>query len=246
MLWNTSSIGKGNPMAKGKKKQPVELDKDQLSEFAYLPTEAEGFKTEKPFCSSNYKQMKGLLMQRVSPSRYVHSLSVAKTARKLARAYGVDEDQARMAGLLHDWDKALSPKRLACRVQDFSLPIAPETVQDMPWVLHGSTAAAVLGQQFPFLGSEVLQAIDRHTVGSPDMAPLDMIVFVADKIEPTHDVPEYKRLYKQIGVMGLEDMFCAVLKEGMAHLVKTNRPISYDTVLVWNRYCNSCPKGKGE
>ncbi len=233
-------------MAKDKNKQPAELDKEQLSEFAYLPTEADGFKEEKPFCSSNYKQMKGLLMQRVSPSRYVHSLSVAKTARKLARVYGYEEDRARMAGLLHDWDKALSPRRLACRVEDFGLSIDAETVQSMPWVLHGSTAAAVLGKEFPFLGEEVLQAIDRHTVGSPDMQPLDMIVFVADKIEPTHDVPEYKRLYKQMGIMSLEEMFCAVLKEGMAHLVKANRPISRDTVLVWNRYCNDCPKGKGE
>ena len=44
------------------------------------------------------------------------------------------------------------------------------------------------------------------------MAPLDMIVFVADKIEPTHDVAEYKRLYKQIGTMSLEELFYAVLK----------------------------------
>ena len=85
-------------MAKKKKAQVAEPTREELSEFAYQPTGAEGFDGEKPFSSQSYKHMKGLLMQRVNPSRYVHSISVAKTARKLARAYGYDGHIARMAG----------------------------------------------------------------------------------------------------------------------------------------------------
>lgn len=224
-------------MAKGKKKaQTAEPTKQELSEFAYKPTVAQGLDTEKPFGSQSYKCMKGLLMQRVNPSRYVHSISVAKTARKLARTYGYDGHVARMAGLLHDWDKALLPEKLQQRISDFDLAIDAETVRTMPWVLHGPTAAAVLRRDFPCFGEEVFQAIERHTVGAPDMAPLDMIVFVADKIEPTHDVAEYKRLYKQMGSLSLEEMFYAVLKEGMGYLVRAGKPISYDSVTVWNWY----------
>lgn len=224
-------------MAKEKKKaRAAEPSREELSEFAYQPTSAEGLDVEKPFGSQSYKHMKGLLMQRVNPSRYVHSISVAKTARKLARAYGYDGHVARMAGLLHDWDKALLPDKLQQRVSDFGLPIAPDVVSDMPWVLHGPTAAAALRRDFPCFGEEVFQAIDRHTVGAPNMAPLDMIVYVADKIEPTHDVAEYKRLYKQIGTAGLEELFYAVLKEGMSYLVRVGKPISYDSVTVWNWY----------
>ena len=103
-------------MAKKKKAQVAEPTREELSEFAYQPTGAEGFDGEKPFSSQSYKHMKGLLMQRVNPSRYVHSISVAKTARKLARAYGYDGHIARMAGLLHDWDKALLPAQLQQRI----------------------------------------------------------------------------------------------------------------------------------
>lgn len=224
-------------MAKDKKKaHAAEPTREELSEFAYRPTSAEGVDAEKPFGSQSYKHMKGLLMQRVNPSRYVHSISVAKTARKLARAYGYDSHVARMAGLLHDWDKALLPDKLQQRVSDFGLDIAPEVVSDMPWVLHGPTAAAALRRDFPCFGEELFQAIDRHTVGAPNMTPLDMIVYVADKIEPTHDVAEYKRLYKQIGTVSLEELFYAVLKEGMSYLVRAGKPISYDSVTVWNWY----------
>lgn len=232
-------------MAKGKKRaQVAEPTREELSEFAYQPTGAEGFDAEKPFGSQSYKHMKGLLMQRVNPSRYVHSISVAKTARKLARAYGYDSHVARMAGLLHDWDKALLPAQLQQRISDFDLNVSPDVVNGMPWVLHGPTAAAALRRDFPGFGEEVFRAIDRHTVGAPDMGPLDMIVFVADKIEPTHDVAEYKRLYKQIGIMSLEELFYAVLKEGMSYLVRAGKPISYDSVTVWNWYNGAKPQEK--
>lgn len=231
-------------MAKNKKKAnaPVEPSAEERSAFALQPTSNAGVDADNPFGSLTYKHMKGLLMQRVSPSRYVHSISVAKTARKLARAYGYDGHVARMAGLLHDWDKALLPEDLAKRVEHYNLPIDEDVVRTMPWLLHGPTAAAVLADEFPMFGSELCQAIARHTVAAPNMAPLDMIVFVADKIEPTHDVAVYKQLYKQIGEITLEDMFFAVLKEGMSYLVRADRPISRDSVAVWNWYTETRSK----
>ncbi len=229
----------------GKKQQGVsEITPLQRSEFAYKPTPCDGVVAESPFGQRSYKHMKGLLMQRVSPSRYMHSLSVAKTARKLARAYGFDEQVARMAGLLHDWDKALKPDKLAARVQHYHLSVDPAWAESMPWLLHGPTAAAVLADEFPCFGSEVFQAIERHTVGACDMSTLDMIVFVADKIEPLHEVPEYERLYKCIGKIPLEDMFFAVLQEGLIHLVRSKRPLCNDSMAVWNWYCAARTENK--
>ncbi len=229
------------------KHKPQEIDKKALSEFAYQKTvldENEVF--EKPFGNKNYKRMKHLLMKRVSPSRYVHSLSVAKTARSLAKAYGYDERKARMAGLLHDWDKGLLPEQLAMRVSDYNLPIQRELVDSMPWILHGPTAAAVLADQFPELGEEVLCAIQHHTVAVPNMSALDMIVFVADKIEPTHDVDEYKRLAKQVGKISLEDLFFEVQKAGLIYLIATNRPVTNETLEAWNYYSARKRSYKGE
>ena len=48
-----------------------------------------------------YEQAKKSLRQRLAPQRYEHSLSVSDMAVRLARAYGVDERKARLAGLLH-------------------------------------------------------------------------------------------------------------------------------------------------
>lgn len=224
-------------MAHNKKAETV-FDKTALSEFAYEKTEInEEDCPEKPFGNRNYKRMKHLLMKRVSPERYVHSLSVSKTARTLAKAYGFDECVARMAGLLHDWDKALLPEQLLGRVKEYELPFSDETVLKMPWVLHGPTAAAVLANQFPEFGEEVFCSIRNHTIPVVDMSQLDMIVFVADKIEPTHEVEVYKRLAKKIGKISLEQLFFEVQKAGLAYLIEENRPLSVEAIEAWNYYC---------
>lgn len=142
-----------------------------------------------------------------------------------------------MAGLLHDWDKALSPKRLRDRIATYGLDIDGPTQINMPQLLHGPTAAAVLADEFPEFGEEVFQAIERHTVGSIRMSALDMIVFCADKLEPGNDVQVYRDLYDKIGKMSLEDLFCAVEREGFMYLLRSSRPLNIDAVEVWNFYC---------
>ena len=49
-----------------------------------------------------YEEMRALLEKSLKTSRYQHSLGVAETAVFLAQRFDVDEEQAQMAGLLHD------------------------------------------------------------------------------------------------------------------------------------------------
>ena len=55
----------------------------------------------------DYKEMERELSRRLKKSRYEHSLGVADTAAYLARRFGEDEVQARLAGLLHDCARAI-------------------------------------------------------------------------------------------------------------------------------------------
>ena len=44
-------------------------------------------------------------------------------------------------------------------------------------------------------------------------------------------------LYDKIGKMSLEDLFCAVEREGFMYLLRSSRPLNIDAVEVWNFYC---------
>ncbi|MDO5334892.1 MAG: bis(5'-nucleosyl)-tetraphosphatase (symmetrical) YqeK, partial [Coriobacteriia bacterium] len=208
----------------------------QLSAFALEPSRGTLPNPSNPYSDENYAFFCDLLEKRTKPSRFKHSLAVADTCVKMAEAYGLDIPQARIAGLLHDWDKSLNYEALVRRVSQYSLDIDADVVAGMPWILHGPTAAAVLRDQYPVLRTPVFQSIERHTVGAPDMAPLDMVVFCADKLEPGHKVAVYRELYEQIGILSLEDLFFQVLKEGLVYVLDSGLPLNRDSVAVWNWY----------
>lgn len=192
-----------------------------------------------------FAKAKTRLQQRLDPRRYEHSLSVSDMAVKLARAYGVDERKARLAGLLHDWDKDYSDKEIAERACALGVVAHPVVLESMPRLLHGPTAAIELAREFPAIDDDVLQAIARHTSAEVGMSDLDMIVYTADAIEPLRPFDGMAVVRDSIGKVGLEELFLATFQHVIAFLVEKKRRMHPDTVEVWNYYIERA-KGSGK
>ncbi len=54
---------------------------------------------------SQFDKLDKIMRERLKKSRYKHTLGVVKTAKKLAKIHGVDENSAALAALLHDYGK---------------------------------------------------------------------------------------------------------------------------------------------
>ncbi|MBQ6586447.1 MAG: bis(5'-nucleosyl)-tetraphosphatase (symmetrical) YqeK [Coriobacteriales bacterium] len=173
------------------------------------------------------------IRERLKGGRLAHSFSVAETAVSLASIYGEDQDDARLAGLLHDWDKQLGDAELLARVADLGLEL-PQEVLDMPILLHGPTAAAALRREFPQIPERVLSAIHLHTVASVEMSPLDMIIYVADKIEPKRSSRDAQFIRDEVGQVSLRELFIDAYGSSIIHLVKRHRYIYPGALDVWN------------
>ena len=169
-------------------------------------------------------------------SRYRHSLGVAEESARLARIYGADERKARLAGLLHDWDKGYDDAGIRARVAKLGLAVDPFLLERMPQLLHGPTAAAALAQRFPELPDDVVSAIERHTAGAVGMGDLDMIVYIADVIEPHRDFPGVDDLRALPGTETLEDLFVDVSAHVFGNLIERRRFVHPQTLEVWNHY----------
>ena len=63
------------------------------------------------------------LEKELKPSRYTHTLNVAKTAKNMAEAFNVNPNKAYFAGILHDCAKNFSDKKLLQICKDNNLPI---------------------------------------------------------------------------------------------------------------------------
>ncbi|WP_461546674.1 bis(5'-nucleosyl)-tetraphosphatase (symmetrical) YqeK, partial [Senegalimassilia anaerobia] len=176
------------------------------------------------------------LAHRVKRSRFEHSLGVSETAARMARVYGQDEHLARLAGLLHDWDKGYDDEGIRARAVELGIADQLASYLDMPHLLHGPTAAAALAREFPELPAPLLQAIRLHTTGAVGMSPLDLIVYVADVIEPGRYCAGVDKLRDMVGKVELEELFMATLVYVVGNLIERRKLIHPGTVTVWNYY----------
>ena len=161
---------------------------------------------------------------RLSEKRYGHTLRVTDTAESLARTHGLDPDRARLAALLHDAAREIgSPEKFLKLAEAWQLPVG-EPERESPKLLHGPVAAELARRKLGVDDRDILEAIRVHTVGSPGMEPLALVLYVADKIEPARDYPSVDHLR---GLSG-EDLRGAAaesLRRSIAHNEERGRPV---------------------
>ncbi len=168
------------------------------------------------------------------PQRLAHSLSVANTAEHLAVMYGVDSFLARAAGLLHDWDKVVPKDELLARARHFGIDMGVPLESVEP-LLHGMVAARELPQRYPHLPYEIWHAIACHTSAAEDMGPLDMVLFVADGIEPMRrSSPGIQKTRELVGKVSLEDVFWNAFVGGIVYVLESGRYLYPHTIEVYN------------
>ncbi|MBR3158230.1 MAG: bis(5'-nucleosyl)-tetraphosphatase (symmetrical) YqeK [Atopobiaceae bacterium] len=188
------------------------------------------------------------------PRRLEHSLSVARTAEHLAVLYDVDPYLAKIAGLLHDWDKVVPHDELIERARHFGIDLGVPLESVEP-LLHGMVAARELPQRYPHIPREVWHAIDCHTSAAEDMGPLDMVLFVADGIEPLrHGSEGIEKTRSLVGNVSLEDVFWNAFVGGIVYVLEGGRYLLPRTIDIYNtlalsrarRRALTGERGKGE
>ena len=127
----------------------------------------------------NQKQAKELVRSRLSDKRYEHTLNVKKMAVRLAKRYGVDEDKAALAALLHDSAKEISKDEMRELMRQY--PQYAEGGEERPApVWHGICAAILARTRWGVEDEAILSAIACHTAGKAGMSKLDKVVYLAD------------------------------------------------------------------
>ncbi len=181
----------------------------------------------------SYDEMKELLEARLKPKRFCHSLGVAETAAKLARRFGVDEETARVAGLLHDCAREFPNEAMIAEADERRLVYGP-IERAMPLLLHAALGAARAAELYGVDDDAIAQAICRHTVGAARMTRLDKIIWFADMIEPSRSYPEVERLRTLARQASLDEMLLAGLTDSIKFVAEKGHLIHPDTIEARN------------
>lgn len=176
--------------------------------------------------------LKAGLKKLLPKERFEHSLRVMEQAEELARRFKVSVEQAGIASLLHDCSRYLDRYGMLKHARELGFEIDP--IEELePKLLHARLSASIAREQFGIDDPDILQAIESHTVGRPNMSALEKVVYLADHIESDRD---YKGVGKvrELAADDLDRAILASIGKMVAHLIEQDLPIFEGTIQTRN------------
>jgi predicted HD superfamily hydrolase involved in NAD metabolism len=173
----------------------------------------------------------------LSPSRAIHSRSVAELAAELCVRQSIEPERGIIAGLAHDLCKEMPIKRQRRLAAKFpGTQKGSSLMADK--ILHGPAAAVLLRRDFGVEDEDILEAIALHTVGKPGMSELSLILYCADKLEPgrRHVDPTF---IERCLAMPPTEMLRNVVCESISWLEETGHVIAPETLVLYSSLLNS-------
>lgn len=177
------------------------------------------------------------LKRHIEKDRYRHTLGVMYTAASLAMAYGYDMKKAMTAGLLHDCAKSMPHEKKIELCEKHHVPIT-DIEYENPFLLHAKAGAVIARKKYDIEDEEILHAIAVHTTGVPAMSTLDMILFIADYIEPGRDKAQNLPQIRQMAFQSLEHTVEKILYDTLHYLNEKSGRIDSATELTYEYYKN--------
>ncbi len=173
--------------------------------------------------------------------RFDHMEEVVKMALYLKDMYGdkfnIDYEKIKIAGILHDYTKNMSFEEA---VEYLKTKINKEELEEAkkaPSVIHSITAYYLVQEELGISDEEILKAILHHTTGSPNMSPLEELIFVSDAVELTRTYEGVREIRKKVYEDFYEGMLY-MLEQTLMHLKEKGWYINPKTIETYEYYKN--------
>lgn len=158
------------------------------------------------------------LSHTLSAKRLKHSEGVSQSAAELAKRFGEDVEQAKLAGLLHDCARGLSSNNLLQMADAFAI-VVQDVERCQPVLLHAPVGAYLAQHEYGVTDPQMLKAIARHTTGGRDMTTLEKIIYLADCIEPGRDFPGIDEL-RRLAAADLNAAMLAAFDQSLCYVIE--------------------------
>lgn len=205
--------------------------------FNFFNDESSGFKEKLRECepSERPELIRKRLKKKLTSDRYKHTMGVAHTCQSLAMSLGEDIDRAYIAGLLHDCAKCIPDDIKISKCEKNNIPIS-DIERKSPYLLHAKLGAYIARKKYLVEDSEILSAIECHTTGKPEMTNLELIVFVADYIEPGRNKAANLEQIRKEAFSDIRLCVYHILRDTLEYLKRKNNPIDDMTEKTYNYY----------
>ena len=178
------------------------------------------------------------LKGRLQEKRLKHSLGVMDMAERLAKRYNVDEEDAKIAGLLHDCAKNMSNQELIEYCKNNGIAIDDVKMQS-PGILHADVGADIAKKNFN-VSDEVAESILFHTLANETMTDLDKIIYISDLIEEGRELEGLEKI-REMAFVDLDKALVMALEYCMENVKQVGKKVhkqSVDALNAAKKRCN--------
>ena len=177
------------------------------------------------------------LQQNLQPKRYQHTLGVAYLSASLAMCHGVSHRDALVAGLLHDCAKNYPEDWMLSECLRLELPLSLHEKR-IPELIHAAYGAYLAREEYQITQEDILLAVRNHTLGRPDMTPVEQIVYLADYLEPGRTQPTTPCLddIRKIAFQNLDEATFLVSENSIRYFETTGKDADPMTYQVYDYY----------
>lgn len=186
------------------------------------------------FCEkeSLFLECYDICKKNTSTKRFNHCNFVSKAAVKLAKIYKENEEDAKIAGLLHDILKEKTKEYMLNLFKSFNFKLN-ETQKTNPKVWHGLAGAIYIEKILGIDLKNIVNAVKYHTVPRKNMTKFEKIVFMADRISLDRKYKDVEFL-RNLAEKNLNEAILYSLKNTITVILKKENTISIPTVECYN------------
>ena len=170
------------------------------------------------------------LSNKLSKKRFIHTLGVVESAIYLAKKYGANVEDARLAAMLHDCAKELPLLEMQDLVADLACDV---DMLHSGALLHGLAGMVLANTHYGITNREVLK------VG---MSKLDKVIFLADYVEPNRNFPGVNDI-RAAAEQSLDAGVLCGFDMTIRHLIDSNDTIYPLTIISRNDLIQHMKKG---
>lgn len=123
----------------------------------------------------------------LTQERFEHTMRVAETAVELANIYKEETYKVELAAIFHDFAKYCPLEELRRWIVNSPLPKDLLRYHHELW--HGPVASLLVERKHGIEDPDIKSAIYYHTTGKANMNKMEMIIFIADYMEPGRSFP---------------------------------------------------------
>ncbi|MCL1795933.1 MAG: nicotinate (nicotinamide) nucleotide adenylyltransferase [Clostridia bacterium] len=198
----------------------------------YVPPSVADYIGEKrlydPPARMPYPEMRAHLSGVLPSKRYLHTLGVENTMRKLANHWQYNAERAALTGLLHDCAKGLSFDELRKTAAEAGLHIDSRRMESCE-LLHAPVGAQLARAVYGVTDPEILRSVWYHSTGACPMNDLDKLLCVADMTEPGRRANDQINRLRKLSMRDLDEAARETLALKLAHVAQQGKAAHPDT-----------------